>query len=288
MDFTQNDNGNPVRLATAIWPPGIKEATWARLEPILTVDQLRLFHLFGIPLVSPEADPTTGQHQIIVDEQLALFIRRAVDLVETSTGVTLMPSVVVERHPFDRPAFNAFGYMQLNRRPVWSVRQLTIQTADDQIIYTIPNQWLVQSALWRGRLNIVPLTLAFAGTTISPGPATGAAGAAFLNALDGMGLWSIPSYWGVEMAIGFPDGLLPVAINELVGVTAAMEILSMLGAAGSRVTSVSTGIDGLSQSVGLTGPNRYVQRLQDLQAKRDLLTNRVKSYFGLRFGLGVL
>lgn len=288
MDFQYNDLGNPsVRVAKSTWPPGSREATWARLEPLLTFDQLKLFHLFGIPLVSTEADPVTGQHQVITDEQLPLFIKRAVDLAEGETGITIMPTVIDERKSFDRPAFMSFGYLQLNRRPVWAMRQLTIRTSDNQDVYTVPGEWISPDQLWRGRMNIIPLTLAFAGTAISPGPATGAAGAAFLSALDG-GTWVIPGYWSVQYVAGFADGNVPVLVNELCGTIAAMEILSMLGATGSRVTSLSTGIDGLSQSVGLTGPNRYVQRLTELQTKREKIVSSLKTKFGLRYALGVL
>lgn len=288
-NFADNGDGRPSKSVVTVWPPNSTGASWARLEPLLTVDQLQTFHLFGIPLVSREPDPLTGQRQVITREQLPLFVERAVSIAEAEVGITIMPDTLDIPHEFDRPAFEQYGYIQIPRRPVWAIHSLSIRSPNDSDppFFTVPNEWITSTQLWRGKINIVPINLAFAGTAISPGPATGTAGAAFLASIGSY--WFVPTYWRISCTVGFPQGKVPVIVNELVGCIAAMEILSMLAATHARVTSASTGIDGLSQSQGFSGPNIYGVRLGELKEKRAKLVNQLKTRFGAgRFSFGVL
>lgn len=284
MDFTKNDMGTPSKEQRALWPPNSREASWTRLQPLITAPELKALFLFGIPLVSAEPDPVTKERQVMTDSILERHIEKAVELAETASGLTIMPTEIEEKLAFDRPAFSNYGFFQIDRRPAWVVRQLTIQDANGANYYTIPNQWVDAGRLYRGLFYIIPLTLAFAGSAISPGPATGAAGAAFLAALGG--LWWTPSYWAVQYVAGFPDAMLPGTVNELIGTIASINILSQLGATHARVTSASIGVDGLSQSTGLSGPNIYQVRITQLQEEKKALVAKLKTVFGLRWALG--
>lgn len=285
-DFTKNNIGQPTREQRALWPPGNIESTFARLQPLLTPLELRQIHLFGLDLISGERSQVTKEKQAMTDPLLQYHIEKAVEIVEAETGLVLMPGVYDEKLPFDRNAFESFGYFQVSRRPVWAVRQLTIQTADGTDIYTVPNQWLALGGAHRGQLGIIPLTLAFVGQTGGPGPATGAAGAAFLSALGGL-TW-VSQYWNCQYMAGFPDGLLPTPVNDLIGTVASMEILSQLAATHARVNSASIGVDGLSQSTSLAGAGIYATRLKDLADKRAALTKRIKKVLGLGLIFGVI
>lgn len=285
-DLLANDLGDPAKEQRMQWPPGNAESTWNRLQPLLTPLELRQIHLFGIPLVSGEADPITKQRTVMTDPVLEYHIEKAVEIAEAETGLTIMPTFIKERLPFDRPAWSNFGYFQLSRRPCYAVRQLTIQTSDGADIYTVSNAWITTGGMHRGQINIIPLTLAFVGTSISPGPATGGAGAAFLAAIGG--LWWTSEFWSCQYVSGFCDGMVPVLVNDLVGCIASMEILSQLAATNARVTSASIGVDGLSQSTGLAAGSLYVQRLKELAEKRTKLVKKIRHVFGLGIVMGTL
>lgn len=285
-NLLDNGSGRPAKVQRNFWPPNGLEASWTRLQPLLTPAQLLAFHLFGIPLVSAEPNPITGERQVIPPEQLGAYIERAVELAEAETGLTIMSTEVTESISFDRNSFESHGYFQLARRPVWGVERLTIRTPNAEDLYSIPTDWITYGGMFRGRINLVPLTLAFASTAITPGVANGAAGAAFLASIGS--LIFVPCYWGIDYFAGWPDGMVPMLVNELLGCICAMEILSMLGATYARVTSASVSVDGLGQSVGMSGPNLYQVRLADLQVKRDKIVSKLKIVFGLRFGMGTV
>jgi hypothetical protein len=273
-----------VKLQTAVWPPpGLQETTWLRMQPLLSVEELRHLHLFGVDLSSKMPDPITGQKVVMSDGILQRHIEKAVELAETETGLTLMPATVQEQVDFDRPAFESFGWFQVSRTPVWGIEKLTIRTPQGLDVYQVPNEWITTQALHRGRINIVPLTAGFTGTPFGPigNAASGGAGAIFLASLGGA--WWIPAYWGISYLAGFPDGMLPATVNDLVGTIAAMEILSQLASTWGAVQSASIGLDGFSQSTSNPGPQIFKVRMDELKEKRAMLVGRLKTAFGKKF-----
>jgi hypothetical protein len=134
------------------------------------------------------------------------------------------------------------------------------------------------SGFQRGQINIVPLTIAFTNGGFIPSQSAG--GAAFLSILGAKG-W-IPAYWQIEYTTGFPDGALPRDLNELIGVVAAIETLSLLATTDADANSRSIGIDGMSQSVSSAGPQKYQARIEVLTAKKQMLIDKFKSRFALK------
>jgi len=93
----------------------------------------------------------------------------------------------------------------------------------------------------------------------------------------------VPALWQATYTTGFKEGRIPSAVNQLLGVIAAMEILSMLAITYSRSSSASLGIDGLSQSVSTPGPALFDVRIAALGEKRKWLVSKLKRQFGLGF-----
>jgi hypothetical protein len=87
----------------------------------------------------------------------------------------------------------------------------------------------------------------------------------------------------VVYTTGFKEGAIPKTINQLIGVIAAMETLSLLATTYSRTTSSSLGIDGLSQSLSTPGQEIFKQRMEELGAKRKWLTSRLQARFNTSF-----
>lgn len=266
----------------AMFPDNAVETTWNRLEPLVTPTQVKNRHLFGIPLVSAIRDPLTNRAQRYDDDLIKDTIDRAVGLVETETGLDIFPVRMKEKLPFDQHHYQSFGYMRVARRPVACVDKITITPASGNDLYTVPIEWVETANLPYGQLNLTPISGATVYGDVTGGVAPG--GALFLNVL-GQHRW-VPAFWMVEYTSGFPDGLLPRVVNELVGAVAAMEVLSALAATYARSTSHSLGIDGLSQSVSTPGPQLFKQRLDELAEKRKKLVKKLRTQYALNLFSG--
>ncbi len=272
-DFTHSKNG-----VGSLYPEGTIEDGWDDVSPLITPQQVRRLHLFGLPLVSFIKNPMTGRPDVIDDPLIKDFINEAVALAELESQVKIFPRQVQEKQAFDRAQYESFGYMMLRQRPVSHIDSLTVSPANEGDIFQVPNEWIDTGFLHQGQLNMIPLTIALrSGSTV---PLSGApAGAAFL-ALFGYSHW-IPSYWKATYTVGFKDGKVPNIINQYIGVIAAMEILSMLATTYSRSTSTSLGIDGLSQSISTPGPDLFETRLKYLGDKRGWLMRKIQRLYNL-------
>jgi hypothetical protein len=272
------DYSNSKKTIGAVGPENAIRATFDNVEPLLTPELLRASFLFGIPLVSKSRDPITGKVQVMSDELLRTHIVRAVTKCEQETHTRLMPIQYREKLPFDRAAFDSLGYMELKNRPIASIEKISVTPADGRDIYILPLSWVEAANFQRGQVNIIPLNIALTGSGFAPAATAG--GAMYFSILNQRG-W-IPAYWQVEYTSGYPDGMLPREINELVGMTAAVQVLSDLAATDADATSRSLGIDGMSQSVGGLGPSKFDRRIEYLMEQRKLLIGKIRARHGTK------
>jgi len=97
----------------------------------------------------------------------------------------------------------------------------------------------------------------------------------------------IPSYWEIKYTAGmsFKEGQVPVPVNELIGVLAAIDTLSLI-APTNVFNSQSISQDGLSSSS--SGPkNRiYKLRLAELEKKKETIISKLKGIFSGKFFVG--
>ncbi len=73
-------------------------------------------------------------------------------------------------------------------------------------------------------------------------------------------------------------------INELIGMRAAMDILSSLAPTYSK-TSYSLGLDGMSQSQSGPGNQLYKLRLDELKEQYDKMTKKIKAMYGTKLAV---
>lgn len=276
-DYTNSKNG-----LGAVFPDGGVASDWKRSEPLITAEQLRSFHLFGIPLVSAIRDPINGKAMIMTDPLLAQYIIRAVALAEADTGLEIFPVQFEEKHPFDKHLYDSFGFFNVFHRPVASIQALTVCPSNDVDVYNVPLDWVETGNLHKGQINIIPLTIALTNGSMTPPQAAG--GAVFLS-IFGHKPW-VPALWKIKYTTGFPDGMIPRLVNELIGTIAAMEVLSMLATTYARNTSTSLGIDGMSQSIGTPGPQLFRVRMEELGDKRQRLVGKLKAMYGTKLFSG--
>jgi hypothetical protein len=263
-----------------VYPENAIDAELSRIEPILTPQQLKTRHLFGIPLVSRMKDPISGKHQVMTEEMLNDIIIGAVNQAEREVKIDISPVQRRLKLPFDRVSYESYGYMMLPNRPVTSLEKVSITPSNGLDVFVMPLEWVETAYLVRGQLNIIPMTAAFIqGGYVSGGPTSSAL--FFMTFLGGRS-W-IPAWWQLEFTSGYKDGMVPRIVNELVGTIAAMEVLSMLATTYAQHQSHSLGIDGLSQSISTPGPMLFKTRTDELLEKRDRLIGRIRSLYGTGF-----
>ncbi len=255
-----------------IYPVRANETSksFKRCEPLLTEDLLVERFLFGIPLVSPITK------QKITKKQLKDHIVRAMNEVETDFRIDVMPVEYNEHLPFDRFEYDAWIRIHIPQKPISTILEMAIKTADEQNIYTIPPEWIDTVNLVRGLINVVPLNSALGQSTITGGGQS-FGGSIFITAFGGFP-W-VPALWFIRYITGFEEGKVPVIVNEAIGAYAAIEILSELQTQYSQ-QSASLSYDGISQATSSPGPKRYKERIEHLEKKVTKISKKLKMKYG--------
>lgn len=253
------------------YPVEAKETSglMTRVETMLTPELLKSRYLHGLDL-----DDYT-------EEELKQEIMLAMNEIEALSGLTLTKVQFKERIPYDSALYKNFLHIKTNHRPVLSIEQFAVESSNGQEIYRLPADWIEMGFAHKGQINLLPILTVFgtSGTIASSAP-DGAL--IFLQSLSNY-RW-LPAFWSVTYTSGVckEDGKLPVVINDLIGLTAAMEILSAKQNL-IRYTSQSLSQDSISQSSSGLGPTSYQNRIDILQAKRDKLLARVRSIYHSKY-----
>ena len=248
-----------------------------RVEPLLTVEKLKSRYLRGVNLTLPNGD-------VITDDDLQDKIMLATNETEILVGVPVEPIEYSEKIMFDLSLYKKFIHIKTNYKPIIEVKRFAIESADRQILFDIPLEWVEISNGAHGQLNVVPYLTNYGGKTVSA--LVSNAGVAFLATL-GDGVRWVPGYWRIEYIAGMcnKSGQVPVVANELIGTLAAMHLLSMLAPA-DNISSTSLGQDGISQSTGRAGIDRYRIRMEELEKKKEELVAKLRKVYYKKYYIG--
>jgi hypothetical protein len=270
MDFTGNKT-----FSTAIYPVHAAQTSGLlkRCEPILTPEKLVSRYLKGIPLRFPNGDEFSA-------DDLKDKINLAMNDAELLLKCPLFREAFKHKVPFDKSLYDAFIHVRTETGPIISVESLSITSADEAKIFQIPAQWIEASNFAKKLINVIPLLAAYGINSVQG--AVGNAGIAFLTIMGGLG-W-VPAYWQIEYTAGLSktEGQLPIVVNELIGVIAAIEILSEI-APSNIYNSQSLSQDGISQSSSSAGTRIYEKRIEELTDKKATLLKQLKGIFGSKF-----
>lgn len=272
-NFTQTK-----RFGTAIYPVHAigTSGLLRRCEPFLTPEQLVSRFLKGINLRFRNGD------QFTVDE-LKDRIMLAMNEAELLIGTTITREAFQEKTFFDYSLYRAYIHVNAEHRPLVSIENLAIVSADGNNIFEIPPTWIETANFSKGLINVIPLLAAYGVNSVQG--AVGNAGIAFLTVIDGLN-W-VPAYWQINYTAGLSnkEGSVPVPVNELIGCIAAIAILSEIAPL-NIWNSQSQTQDGISQSSSGPGPRLYQLRIEELTVKRDEITRKLKSIFSTRYFVG--
>jgi len=257
----------PLSDAVLGWDPALS-------SHVLSVQQLKDHYLFGVDLTDANNTPYP-------DSLWQWSIRFAIDWLEGQLpGLRLAPKTIVdERHDYFRRDWQSYCRLSLFERPVQSVSALNVfYPATQTPSVTIPPEWIRLDGEG-GTLHIVPAYGALAGFQIG-------AGGAILPLLQTQEF--VPQAIGVDYVAGFAKGALPYDLRELLGKKAAFGALNLAGdlLVGAGIASVSTGTDGLSQSIGTTSSatnagygSRLIQYKSEIKEQLPVMRRR---YLGVR------
>lgn len=229
--------------------------------------EIRQKWCFGLPL-------SKDNGEVMSDDEILLWLRSAIAEAERKLGIFLKPTKIVtnpdERglvegddydkeesaYDYDARAYRQYGFLQLKERPVQSIEKFQMVLPNGMVIidfYRDENtrKWvkLYKSA---GQVQIVP----YAGDpTIFAMLGGSQSGYPFATGQINMNL---PQMFYVDYTAGYEAYKIPDDIRNVVAKMCAIDVLGMAGdAVMVGISSISTGIDGLSESTSLTASAEF-------------------------------
>lgn len=259
------------KFGTQVYPVESLETTnlFGRIEPILSVKKLKSRYLKGIEGL----DYSTEDYK---DE-----ILRAINEVELLTNLNLNKVQHKERLPFDQALYRNMVYMKTNNGPILSLESLTIESSNGENIYKLPATWIEAGYFHKRQINLIPILSIFGAAGLTDGNPSNA-GLIFLQAVNNF-RW-LPAFFSVTYTTGVchKEGQLPQVINELIGLVAAIEILSNMQ---TRNIYSSTAIsqDGISQSASSNATQIYEPRINKMKEDLDKKMKKIKAIFHTKY-----
>ena len=244
-----------------------------RCEPILTPQLLVSRYLKGIPLAFPNGDSYTAED---IKDQIVL----AANELELLCKITINREQFTDKVPFDINLYKSFIYLKTEQNPVLAVQSVQIVSSDGFAVFKIPSAWLESSNFSKGIVNVVPILGAY---SVATGGGVGAyGGIPYINVFSQLSF--VPGFWQIVYQTGTSkiEGQYPVIINDLIGVLAAINMLSAIMNMFLN-TSQSLSRDGISQSSSSPGTRVYLPYIELLEKKRDVLVGKIKSCFSTKF-----
>ena len=217
------------------------------------------------------------------NDELKDRINLAMNEFELQSGMRVNKVQDKQRIPFDRDLYKSFVYIKTNHGPILSVEEIQIQSSNGENIYNLPATWIEVGHAHKRQLNLVPILSIFGAAGLQDGQASNA-GLIFLQAINNF-QW-LPAFFTVKYTHGLcnQEGGVPIPVNEIIGMVAAIELLSDLQSA-NKYNSTSVSQDGISQSASSSGPQIYAKRIEDLTTKKDLAMKRLKAVFSNKYFL---
>jgi hypothetical protein len=211
-----------------------------QLGTVISPAELKELYFYGIPIKERNGTEMS-------DNTILTYIRSAQAQIEGYLSVKLQKQIYTERLPFFQENWNNFNFLQVSfpARKAFSLEGWLAEIK--QVAY--PAQWLTtretsDDISYHRRINLIPIgtgtgtVIAFSGIM----PYIG------MRAMGGY----IPDYWKVVYSTGFDK--IPADILTVLGKLASIMIFHQMGdiILGAGLSSMSLGVDGLSQSISTT------------------------------------
>lgn len=212
-------------------------ASFDRTESLLTASELKKRYFHGVTIRDDEGND-------LPDEVYDTFINQAISWLEHELDISIYPKKHVERRDFNRTDYLNWGFLKLYHFPVLSVEAWKAQYPVNTDLITYPTEWY-RVYNESGEIQLVP-TSGSITTFFIPG------GSILPYVL---GSKHIPQFFEIEYTSGFEADCIPYAINQVIGLKAAIDLFNIAGdlvGGGAGIAGYNISIDGLSQGVQTT------------------------------------
>lgn len=249
-------------------PNSVGRDGFTRGESLVTVKQLKERYLFGIDL-------TDEQGNEIPDAVLQHQINSAVSYLEHKLDIIIFPTKVTERYDYRQVDYTNFNFLQLKKRPIADVEVLRAKFPTNQELVEYPEEWYVIEKE-AGQIQLSPVEGTFSGLIVTQG-------GSYVPLIYGTrSYW--PHLFEIEYTAGFCDGQVPVLINEMIGMQAAIRTFEILGdiVLGPGVANESVNLDGAGVSKGLTASamfSAFSARIESYKKQMAEYIKTAKQYY---------
>lgn len=225
--------------------PQFNNMTGKKVEPLVTIAQLKATWLFGVKI----RDKETGEE--MSEDAYQNAIDTAVSLLEHYLDISIAPvRNYKEYKDYNQNEYYDWGYMQLNNFPLECINSIKLVyfrddngEVDNTQTIEIPKNWIRVDAM-DGIVRLVPNGKFPANLQIGNG--------GFYPEL--FSVQKVPHAWEVDYNYGFCSGQVPVLMNQAISMIASIIMLITAGhlILGAGIAGTSISLDGLSQSIQTT------------------------------------
>lgn len=230
-------------------------------------------YLFGIPL-----EDMYGRK--MKEEMLEHYLKSAIEMTQRMLQITIVPTVIEnEIHDYYANDFNSWSFIQLHKRPIIEVSDLSMYFGDVRMI-KIPQDWIRYHRI-PGQLQLFPVSGSSGSMILSQN-------GSFMPTMVGM-YANAPSLWRITYKVGMEE--IPEDLVEYICKRACIGILQVWGdlIIGAGIANQTISIDGLSQSIGTTQSPEFAgagARIKSYTDDMKELEKRLKdTYIGINLGV---
>lgn len=247
----------------------VTENSFTESEAMVTVDQLKTRYFFGIPF-------TDKEEKLLPPETLQHAINSALSYLELKLDIIIRKRAFNERYDFRSVDYGNFCFIQMKKRPIHDVESFKAKYPNAAELIDFPKDWIVIEKE-AGQLQLSPVQGTFNGLVVTQG-------GSYLPLLFGTrGQW--PHLFEIKYTAGFCDDQIPVIINEMIGMQAAIrgfEILADAALGGVPFSGENVNLDGagVGKQTSASGTNSiYAARLKAYQDQMKEYISTVKKYY---------
>jgi len=247
----------------------VTESSFSTSESLITPEQLKSRYLFGIDL----SDPVSGEE--IPKDTIQHAINTSVSFLEHELDILITPREIQENFDYRAVDYIDFNILKLKKKPVSEVTELKAQFPNSIDLVDYPKEWFVVEKE-SGQLQLSPVEGSFSGLIVTQG-------GSYLPLIYGTrDYW--PHLFKVTYRAGFDSDCIPIVINDMIGMQAAIHLFEILGdiVLGPGVASESVNLDGAGVSKGTTASamfHAFSARVESYRKKLEKYTMAVKQHY---------
>lgn len=244
-------------------------------EPLLSVEQLKTRYLFGLDMTDKNGNP-------IPDDTFQNAINSAVSYLEHALDIVILKRQFVENYDYRAVDYIEFNFIQLKHRPLNEMILLRAMFPSNRELVKYPEEWYVTEKE-SSQIQLSPVEGTFSGLIVTQG-------GSYLPLIYGVrSHW--PHLFEVTYTAGFDNDKIPVLINEMIGMRAAIRLFDILSdILFGPIASETVSLDGANVSKALTaaaGVAAFSARIKSYRADLvDYMSAVRKHYNGIPFAVG--